>query len=330
MEPSLALSERDMHTPARVEVLTAGANRGARLMQPALAAFNRASTRFALTPVYVDPVPERAASVAREGVTRGLASRFIEARIEEVLPARVNDKFPLIVSVDNAEAVASALEAARNGGRPVLVYFLVRMPSEELLGIRAILEEDDGENKQLGARFFHKLAEVTARSGAAAVVGNQGRPEHLALEPAYRAWFAEHMNANMTKLVAHTKPESDPFEVTMDGRKTLSLMLKDSAGGWTDPSELARSIVEHPSMPVMRGRDFAVGEIGPDGVRVHVLRVRATDGQPAINASAIVTPEGYRAADAARREAIRRELAAAVARAERQTVSRTRPVFTTD
>lgn len=329
MAPSLALPEPQTHVPARVEVLTAGANRGARLMQPAIAAFNRVSTRFALTPLYVDPVPERAMSLAREGVARGVASRAIEARIEEVLPRRDEDTFPLIVSVDNAAAVASALEAAGDE-RPVLIYFLVRMPNDELLGIRGVLQEGDGESRELGARFFRKLAEVTARSGAAAVVGNQGRPEHLALEPAYRAWFAAHMHANMTKLVARTQPESDPFEVTMDGRKTMSLMLKDSRGGWTDPSELARAVVEHPSMPITRGRDFVVGEIGPDGVRLHVLRVRATDGKPAINASAIVSPDAYRAADAERREAIRRELAAALARAERQTVTRTRPVFTTD
>jgi hypothetical protein len=118
--------------------------------------------------------------------------------------------------------------------------------------------------------------------------------------------------------------------VTTDGRKTMSLMLRDSSGGWSDPTDLARAIVEHPSMPVTRGKDFAVGEIGPDGVRVHVLRVRATDGKPAINASAVVSPDAYRAADAERREAIRRELAEAVARAERQTVTRTRPIFTTD
>jgi hypothetical protein len=332
MDTSLALSsESDVqHVPARIEVLTAGANRGTRLMQPAIGAFNRASTRFALTPVYVDPVPERAATLAREGVLHGIGSRSIEARIEEVLPARSGEHFPLIVSVDNPHAVATALEAASSGQRPVLVYFLVRMPNEELLGIRAVLQEGDVENQRIGARFFRKLGEVTARSGASAVVGNQGRPEHLALEPAYRAWFAEHMNANMTKLVAHTQPESDPFEVTTDGRKTMSLMLKDSTSGWTDPSDLARAIVEHPSMPITRGRDFAVGEIGPDGVRLHVLRVRATDGKAAINASAIVSPDAYRAADAERRDAIRRQLAEAVARAERQTVSRTRPIFTTD
>src|SRR5947207_2516534 len=264
MKTTLAHAEHDVHQPVRVEVLTAGANRGARLMQPAIGAFNRASTRFALTPVYVDPVPERAAQLAREGTLRGIASQSIEARIEEVLPARREDNFPLIVSVDNPQAVASALESASDASRPVLIYLLVRMPNQELLGIRAVLQEGDVESRRLGARFFRKLGEVTARSGASAVVGAQGRPEHLALEPAYRAWFAEHMNANMTKLVAHTQPESDPFEVTTDGRKTMSLMLKDSTGGWTDPTDLARAIVEHPTMPITRGRDFMVGEIGAD------------------------------------------------------------------
>jgi hypothetical protein len=328
METSTAL----MPSPAsraRVEVLTGGANRGARLMQPAISSFNRVSTRFALTPVYIDPVPDRATALAREGARVGLESRAIEARIEEIL-AEDHSAAPLIVSVDNAQAIASALEAIRIDERPVLIYFLVRMPNEELLGIRAVLKDGDAEHQRLGARFFQSLGEVTARSGASVVVGNQGRPEHLAMEPAYRAWFAEHMQSNMTKIVAKTQPESDAFEVTMDGRKTLSLMLRESVSGWSDPSDLARAIVEHPSMPIARGRDFAVGEIGPDGVRVHVLRVRALDGKPAINASAIVSPDAYRAADAERREAIRRQLAEAVARAERQTLSRTRPIFTTD
>jgi hypothetical protein len=299
-------------------------------MQPAIEAFNRSSTRFALAPVYVDPVPERAATLAREGASRGIASRALEARIEEVLPTRDHAQSPLIVSVDNAKAIANTLDAIKIEERPALIYFLVRMPNEELLGIRGVLQEGDVLNQRLGARFFRELGEVTARSGAAAVVGNQGRPEHLALEPAYRAWFADHMQSNMTKIVARTQPENDPFEVTTDGRKTMSMMLKDSGNGWTDPSDLARAIVEFPSMAVVRGRDFMVGEMGPGGVRLHVIRMRATDGKPAINASALVSPEAYRAADAERRDAIRRQLAEAVMRAERQMVSRTRPVFTTD
>jgi hypothetical protein len=168
--PSSALP----HSPARVEVLTGGSNRGARLMQPAIGAFNRASRRFTLSPVYVDPVPERAAALAREGVARGIPSRALEMRIEEVLPARDTAHRPLIVSVDNANAIASTLEATNIDERPVLIYFLVRMPNEELLGIRAVLQKGDGENQRLGARFFRQLGDLTARSAHQPLSGTRG------------------------------------------------------------------------------------------------------------------------------------------------------------
>jgi len=313
---------------SRVEVMTAGANRGARLMQPAIANFNRASARFALAPIYVDPVPERALALVREGARRGVTATAVEARIEDVLSSEDRSHSPLIVSVDNPYAVASALESAE--GRPVLVYLLVRMPSQELMGIRAVIRSDDDRERELAARFFRALGKLTARSGASAVVGVDGRPEHIALEPAYRAWFAEHMQSNMTKLVANIAPENDPLEITVDGRKTMSLMVKESGPAWSDPSELARAIVEHPLMPITRGRDFAIGEIGPDGVRMHVLRVRATDGKPAINARAVVTPEEYRAANSEERDSIRRELATVMSRSALATLVVTLALFTTD
>jgi len=114
---------------ARVEVLTAGANRGARLMQPAFAEFNRASNRFTLSPVYADPVPDRAAALVREATSRGIPARGVEARVEEILPSREFKHLPLILSVDNPEAIATALETAVLAERPVLIYFLIRLPS---------------------------------------------------------------------------------------------------------------------------------------------------------------------------------------------------------
>jgi hypothetical protein len=315
---------------ARVDVITAGANRGARLMQPAFADFNRASNRFTLSPIYADPVPERAALLVREAAARGIPARAIEARVEEVLPSREFKNLPLILSVDNPEAIASALESAVLAERAVLIYFLIRLPNEELLGFRAVLQRGDEEQQKVGARFFRKLAHVTARSGAAAVLGAQGRPEHLALEMAYRRWFAEHMNANLTKIVARTRPESDVFEVTTNGQTTMTLLLRESAGGWADPSVLAREVIESPAAAIARGRDFAVAEIGPEGVRLHIVRVRALDGKPAIHAAAVVDTDAYHAADVERRERAQRELQEALQRAERHTLSRTRPVFTTD
>jgi hypothetical protein len=315
---------------ARVEVLTAGANRGARLMQPAFEEFNRASNRFTLAPVYADPVPDRAASLVREATGRGVPARGVEARVEEILSSREFKHLPLILSVDNPEAIATALETAVLAERPVLIYFLIRLPNEELLGFRAVLQRGDEEHQRVGERFFRRLAQVTARSGAAAVLGAEGRPEHLALEMAYRRWFAEHMNANLTKIVAKIRPESDPFEITTDGQTTMSLLMRESPNGWTDPSVLARDVVEQPTDPIMRGHDFAIAEIGPDGIRFHIARMRALDGKPAVRAAAVVDRETYEAADVARRERARRETQEALQRAERHSVSRTQPVFTTD
>lgn len=73
-----------------------------------------------------------------------------------------------------------------------------------------------------------------------------------------------------------------------------------------------------------------IGEVGSEGIRFHVVRLRATDGKAAIRAAAVVDPHAYRAADVQRRERLRREALDALRHAEQQTVSRTRPVYTTD
>lgn len=72
------VSEIDANTSperARVDVLTGGANRGARLMQRAFQEFNRASNRFTLAPIYADPVPERAAPGTGGGQARRVGAR---------------------------------------------------------------------------------------------------------------------------------------------------------------------------------------------------------------------------------------------------------------
>jgi hypothetical protein len=313
-----------------VEVLTAGANRGARLMQPSIRDFNDRSNRFSLSPVYVDPVPERALTLAREAGQHGIVARAVEDRIENVLPLAKMKRQPLIVSVDNPTAVASVLASPKAADRAVLIYLLARLPNDELLGIRGILLPGDGAERETGRRLFEKLSEVTARSGASAVLGSEGRAEHLANEPAYRQWFAEHMHANLTKAVAEIRPENNPFEVTMNGHDTLPLMIHESDDGWCEPSNLARGVVEQPSFAVVRGEDFAVAEVADAGVRMYVVCLRALDGKPAIRAEAVLDPETYREAEAERRARADREAAEALRRAEQRTISRTQPIFTTD
>jgi hypothetical protein len=108
--PSYTSSKNAQSERAQVPIVTMGAHRGALLMQRAFAEFNRASNRFTLAPIYVDPVPERAQSLVIQEERRGIPARGVEARGEEILSSREFKHLPLILSVDNPEAIATALE----------------------------------------------------------------------------------------------------------------------------------------------------------------------------------------------------------------------------
>lgn len=312
-----------------LQVRNAGANRGARLMQPAIQDFNRRSERFRIKPLYVDPEPQRAAALAREATARGVDATGVESRIEDVIKQEPPDETsPVILQVDRPATVASTLETLVGRPRPVLAYQLLRTPSQELYGVAIVLQPSEDALKRLSARFFGKLAEVTARSGASHVVGERGRPQHIALEPAYRNWFATHMKRNLTKVVAGTEPESAPFEVTRDGKTTLPLVIQDSGSGWLDASTLARAVAGNPSFRIVPGEDFVVGEIGPDGIRLHRVRLRKTDGLVSIRGTVVVDPSTI--AEAEERERAARALETAMAKAARETLSWVRPSYTTD
>jgi len=316
--------EREVSNKEYRAVVVGGARRGAELMQPAIQMFNEDSQRFAIAPLYVDPYPRRAMELAVRARENGIPALAAEARVEEMLQkAGENELAPLVLHVDRPLVVATALRAATN--RSVLGYMLLRMPTGELYGMRMVLCSYETELKHLGAQFFEGLGEVTARSGTSFIVGEQGRPEHLVVEPVYREWFASHMKINLAKLVAGLEPESNPFEVTPDGRRVLPLHIWDSRSGWEAPLALTARITSKPVFPVIRGGEFAVGEIGPDGVRIHRLRFRQTDGKLTLYGMILVDVANVKAAE--EQERTRRELERVL---RRNTISRMQPVFTTD
>jgi len=63
------------------------------------------------------------------------------------------------------------------------------------------------------------------------------------------------------------------------------------------------------------GKDLCIGEVGPDGIRLHVARYRALDRALSVNETPVVDEGGLE-------EALRR--------GKRQTISRSYPVYTTD
>jgi hypothetical protein len=302
----------------QLAVLSAGAGRGARHLVPVIRELNESFPRVRLEPTYVDPVPAKAASLAGEAVEQGIHASSMEAHIEEVLTGETSEERVgglIILNLDRAASIAAALRAAAAAMQGVLGYLLIATPTGELFGIRLALRADEHPLLQKAARFFDGLALVTARSGSSWVVGEHGRPEHRVTEVIYRGWFADHLRANLAKIVADIEPESSPVEITPDGRTTRAAVLTESPSGWKDPMDLAYEVAEDPPMPLVRGEDFAILETGPDGVRIHRVRLRVTDGRLAVFDTTAI--------DQATVEAISR-------RTERSTITRLNPAFTTD
>lgn len=312
---------------ALVPIRVGGAHRGARLLQPALAAYNQDSSEHELAIEYVDPVPGRAPETAAEARRLGLTATYREARIEDVIEAEQQAGL-LVFTLDRPAATARGLAAAASNGCAVTGGMLIAVPTGTLFGFGMVLPAEDSESKRLGSLFMDQLDRVTARRGASAVFGERGRPEHIAAEPAYRHWFASLMTSNLPKLVTGLEPEASPFSLTPDGRITLALLITDNRTGWAEPAELAKEIVSDPPQPLVRGEDFAVGEIGPDGIRIHIVRLRKLDGKVALQASAVIDRASVDAA--VEQERLERLAERALMRAKRSTMTRTFPAVITD
>lgn len=256
------------------QILAAGANRGARQNLRALERFNEKSQGTEIDIEYVDPEVGRALETASLATERGIASRATEARIESVIAVRPK---PLMVHLDRPSALAETFEAVDRTPVPVLAYWLTRLPSDRLLGVRIALRAEDSKARSEVRRFAETLKAVTARAGSDYVIGAEAPVGHGLAEPLYREWFALHAEENLAKFVAGTEPNASPVEVTMDGTTTVPMLFvfRESFG---DPLTVSREAILSPGVPLPRGSDFLVAEVLPDKVRFHEARRRVMDG----------------------------------------------------
>ena len=81
---------------------------------------------------------------------------------------------------------------------------------------------------------------------------------------------------------------------------------------------LAVEVAHNPAVPLLRGEDFAVGEIGSDGIRIHEARLRKVDGQVRLRRTGAVDSNAIELAEESLRQA------------KLQSFSRSQPVLTTD
>ncbi len=314
-----------------VTVLNGGAHRGAERNLDALLDWNQLSSRHALVPRYVDPVPGRAAALADRARERGLAAESIEGRIEEEVRELPEGTEPLILNLDRADTIAEVLRTTEGTARTTLGYLLVKLPTTELWALRFAIAPRDTEARSMARRLFTAIANITAPRGSSFVVGERAESAHVAAEPRFRAWMAAHTKENLGRVVAGLPPDGWPLEATTDGSTSRPMVVVEG-NAWRDPAVLARELVAAPPVPLIRGEDFVIAEITPEGVRLHTVRLRLTDGDIRVTGLLAVTrdvlpspvPESRSLSDAA---SVR---ATAIERSERTTATRLNPLYTTD
>jgi len=329
-------------SPTLRQVIVGGAHRGALAGLSVFEDYNRDSAE-SLSPTFADVLPGRARALAAEATRRGVPSRAFEGRVEDlvrtpILPATA----PVILHVDRASAIAGTLRAVRGQERAVLGYLVLRLPSGRLWGLRFVVEPGDEVTREGAELLFERIAAVSERGGADGIFGQGSDPADSLAEPVLRRSFTDHAKANLAKIVSGVEPAADPVEVcTIEG--DAHPVFPHIAEAWGNPQTLGRAIVDSPSTPIRRGRDFVVAESTPAGIRFHDLRLRhdtrlAVRGAETLDLAAVeaalgrrdaLVPAGRETSDGSL-EALLAPLTAALSRAERITVSRSNPVRTTD
>ncbi|MFO0645851.1 MAG: hypothetical protein U0326_06410 [Polyangiales bacterium] len=319
-----------------IRSLHAGAGRGAHMNLDAIAGFNQLSEDRVVAPVFIDPAPGKAIALNREAQRRGIRAGFIEAKAQDVVQAASNeDAAPLVLQLDRATDLAKVLRETEHTKRVTFGYLVARDPRGRLIGLRFVVRPGDTRTRLTLAKFFEELGNVTLARGSSAVVGADALPEHAAIEPLIRAWFAAHLKANISKAVADIEPDADPVEVTFDGEVTQPVVLRESLT-WAGPEELAEEVKTSWKGAIARGSSFVIIEwVTGEGLRVYSARLRRTDGNISVQGATVVSPSEFQRADLARAEAaeLRRrkaEALAALARAAQMAFTRTNPVATTD
>jgi hypothetical protein len=294
-----------------------GLNRGGRHAMDTINAFNQASPLITLGVNGYEMNPNRIHEAGAYAAKRGLQLATHHGRVQDfVATDGVNaaDR-PIIIAVDDARSGAEVCAMCASFNRAVLLYLIIRLPNKQLVGLTAVLRKEDAQEKLALAAFLLALSDCTVRKGHRAVLGDDGLPEHVFQEPYYRELFRAHLTDNLPRLLWDLEPEAAPIEVTFNGDTRMPLLIEDSRASWRDATTLARDVLARPSVSIAPGKDLCIGEVGPDGIRLHIARYRALDRALSVNATSVIDTAAFE-------EALRR--------AERQTISRTYPVYTTD
>jgi hypothetical protein len=260
-----------------IEPTVAGSGRGASSILPFFGAMQRTSTAIEPRPYFVSPRADQLDRIRALGDEQQLSVRTVEAKIEDVITTPDMGTAPLILTLDSPRAVAAALDATAETFVAILIYIFFQMQDGALIAMAAILTRQDTQLKRQLALFFHTVADVTVRSGSAAVFGEDAPAANIELEDFLRDWIGHHMATNLQKVIVDLEPNTAPIQVSRDGTTVMPFLVEVSTDGFKTIDALRTSVLGNLVAPLERGKDLVIAEVGPNAVRFHDARLR-TDG----------------------------------------------------
>lgn len=253
-----------------------GAHDGAAGNLAVKAAVNRASTAVGIHVTYYDEILGRAPHLAFQANRAGIEAAGVEASIEE---AGLHDLVPghaLIYHTHSAGLVARGLRATVDTGVFSMVYLIVQFPTSDVYAIAVTLRPQDHGEHTLAALLMAEL-ERSAAPGQFAIYGGRNAITP-AIEAALRSHFAAHHERGLMPLVVGAPLAVHTFEVSVNARPMLPMLVTESRLGAGVPERLvATAAAAHPEV-LEHGRGFVLAELIPDGVHFHETFVRP-DGE---------------------------------------------------
>lgn len=249
-----------------------GAHNGAAGNLTVKAAVNRASTAVGIHVTYYDEILGRALALAGRANRSGIEAAGVEASLEAAGLASLTPGDVVIYHTHSAGLVARGLRATLDAGIYSMIYLIIQFPSSDVYAVAATLRPTDRAEHILAALLMAEF-EASAAPGQFAIYAGR----HAITQPierVLRGHLAAHHERGLMPLVVGAPLGVHAFEVSINARPMLPMVVTESRLGAGVPQRLVdAAAAEHPEV-LEHGRGFVLAELVPEGIHFHETFVR--------------------------------------------------------
>ncbi len=244
---------------APLAIYSTGAHRGAEGSQAAYDDISAGSRPIEVT--YIDPVLGRADHLAQTGKKRGLKTRAIEARFEDMIARELPIPAVNILQVDRASTIVAALAHADAFRYATAGFLLVDAPKVGLVGLRFAAGAEDAQARERLRALFTGIAAVSSREGSDAIFGEGAPPERAAIEARMRTAFAGYLADRIGKMAVGLDASGPVIEASLDGASYRPVAVIADDVLEEEPYRVAERVIDERQFAPRRGTAFLVIEV---------------------------------------------------------------------